>query len=333
MAIAATPLRFAQHVVERSPLSVALFFGFVGYVLCAALTASLPGGVFLGSRIYDLYFLSLMDGRLDLPPRLVAAEGHFTPDGRAYIYHGLAPLLTRAIAWPFVDLRTISMALPTIVLFIFIGSAFFLRALVDQIPKADVPAARYQWLVIILTLMVFVLSPGIMFVVNHAIFSEPISVQWAMLGIVFWAFSRVVFRGAPAIWAVPIVGLCAALSVHARPHTALVLYAATLSLMALALLAPRGSLGRGVAWRDLTFRNGAWRHDLKIWLPVLLTLIAMVGSGCLLLALNDLRSGSPFITHGSLGPGTALQYGHGFLGIEAPDDPRVQAWEEHGPIH
>ncbi|MEL6196962.1 MAG: hypothetical protein AAFT19_03860, partial [Pseudomonadota bacterium] len=47
----------------------------------------------------------------------------------------------------------------------------------------------------------------------------------------------------------------------------------------------------------------------------------------------DLRSGSPFITHGSLGPGTALQYGHGFLGIEAPDDPRVQAWEEHGPIH
>ena len=48
-----------------------------------------------GANIYDRYYLAMLEGRFDLPATVLRYEGHYAPDGTGYLYHGVAPLLTR----------------------------------------------------------------------------------------------------------------------------------------------------------------------------------------------------------------------------------------------
>jgi len=63
-----------------------------------------------GYEFYDQVWLALLDGRLDLPARVLRLEGHYTPDGTAYFYHGLAPLVTRALLDPFLQIGQVSLS-------------------------------------------------------------------------------------------------------------------------------------------------------------------------------------------------------------------------------
>ncbi|MEL6266120.1 MAG: hypothetical protein AAFR52_10825 [Pseudomonadota bacterium] len=240
---------------------------------------------FYGSQILDYQFLALVEGRLDVPARLIGGEGHLQPDGRAFAYNGFAPLVTRALAWPFVDLRTVSMAMPTIVLFAFIGSAFVLRAVAERLAALPVDPGRARGTVDLMGLIVFLLSPGLVLTANGALYSEPLAVAYAGLGILVWALARVVAGARPPLWVVPLVGAVGAVLVHARPGAAPGIYLAALAFMALALLP-------GAA-------HGGWRGGWRVWGPVMGTLAVMGLSGLALLGVNTLRSGSPFIVGGT----------------------------------
>lgn len=275
---------------------------------------------FFGYNLYETLWLRLAEeGRLDVPIRVIGAEGHYRPDGTAFAYNGMAPMVTRALAWPFVDLRTLSLGLPTVVAFGWLGSVFYLRAFAERLAALDAPPARRRTMLHLVAAMVFLIAPGPLLMANTALYTEGIAVAWAMGGIAFWALARVAAGARGALWAVPIVGAVAAVTVHARPHVAIVLYATTLALMALALWrARRAGGGRMPPWQTLR--------------PVVLTLALMGLAGGLILAANTIRAGSPLVLSGAPSPG-ALQYGSVFWQFEGQTEIRALTWTEMGTFN
>ena len=110
---------FSRHL----PLSLAI--ALCGAALYAGLllrSVALEPGAF-GADIYDQMWLALRAGELDLPARVLRMEGHYAPDGTAYSYHGVAPLLTRALLDPFVQMGTLSLAPLSIWIWAVLGTA------------------------------------------------------------------------------------------------------------------------------------------------------------------------------------------------------------------
>lgn len=261
-----------------------------------------------GTFVYNYYFLSLIEGRLDIPLRIITLEGHYDSSGRAFVYHGIGPLLTRAIAYPFVDLTKVSLAPVTIWFFSAAGSAMyhflFLRALSRFGPTSTRLRAYYG---AVLGVMVWFISPGIYLTVNESIYHEPIAMCYFAVGAFLVLFSGPAFYGKD--WKPILVPLAilAGIAVLTRPHVAIGLYAGV-ALLLIHVLRKNGRQG----------------------IPsVIVTLLVLLAFGVLQLIINELRFGEMFKMHGSL-QRDSLERGFSYFGVEDSSSLRAQAFREQG---
>jgi hypothetical protein len=275
------------------------------------LAERLTSGPFIGGYIYNYYFLSLMHGTLDIPAQIAGLEGFYDSDGRAFLYHGLGPLVTRALAYPFLDLTVVDLRPFTIWLFATIGSAcFYLTAVsvVASTTQEQSPDGRSVSLV--LWLMVWILAPGFVLASNGSFFHEPVAVAFAMSGIAvlcLWRLVQTEFTG--WVWLIALA-CAAAFAVHSRPHIAVGLYAAAV-------------IASGVI---------LWRLRSRALLPVAVAMLILLLSGLLYLQMNALKFGSIAQTSGTVTDAGAV-YGFRYWGWEPPDHPRFRSNETHGQFN
>ncbi|MGS4885951.1 hypothetical protein [Roseibium sp. MB-4] len=259
-------------------------------------------------NIYDEYYFALLDGHFDLPPRVVQFEGHYTADGTAYLYHGIAPLLTRYAfgwIWPF---AVFPMTGFSIWLWAVIGTftyqmAFFKIAEqhLGRMGETGPMLAR------LLGFAVWFASPGMIVVANGTFYHEPISVGYAATGVFVLCCVLVIQRKLNLSKAVLILATCAAISLHARPNIAIGLYAG--AMFAVTLLATAKIR-----------RNAA----------TIVAALSILGfGGTAYLGLNALKFGEATQSHSSFQSGS-VQYGFAYWGMERADGERAEAFEKYG---
>jgi hypothetical protein len=73
-------------------------------------------------KAYNHYFLSMLDGHLDVPVEAIGREGGYF-NSKAYMYYGMLPAFVRALVFPFVDLTQTSVSYFSVLLFTLIGHA------------------------------------------------------------------------------------------------------------------------------------------------------------------------------------------------------------------
>jgi len=278
------------------------------YLLFALRLFAEPGNVTFGTQVYDTYFLSLLDGRLDVPLRIIGLEGHYDLEGRAYVYHGLAPLLTRLIAWPLTDLRTAAFSYLSIWLFVVAGTALYhllLHRLVTTFGPTE-PARRRLW-ILWTGVAVWLCGPGLWLAANDSLFHEPIAAAYLCGAAFLYAVGRLVWSDAQVGDVLVAAALPAALAVHARPHLAIGLY-----------------LGCG-----LLMLHHLIRERPRRLVPLLLSVAILGASGGGLLLWNEVRFGDPTTMHGTF-EASELQYGFTYWGVDDPNGPRATAFRETG---
>ncbi|WP_171241301.1 hypothetical protein [Ruegeria sp. HKCCA5491] len=262
-----------------------------------------------GWQIYDAYYAAILDGRFDLPARVLRYEGHYTADGTGYLYHGVAPLLTRFAfgwAWPF---ETFPMNGFSIWFWAVVGTLGWQHVLVTLARTAGVSADR-RVLVLALCAALWVAGPGPALVINLSFYHEPIAVAFAMSGLFAAVWTRAARGVTPMSVAVVLLAVCAMVAVHARPNVAIGLYA-------------------GVV---LAIGHGLWRDRSAFLIPAIIAMGILAAGGFGYLGLNALRFGDALITHGSY-EGSRVVYGNVFWGIETKDSIRAAAFEEHGRLN
>ncbi|MEM1429351.1 MAG: hypothetical protein AAGG09_07830 [Pseudomonadota bacterium] len=277
----------------------------VGAALYAALLArsvALTPGAF-GVDIYDQMWLAFTQGQLDLPARVLRMEGHYTPDGTAYSYHGVAPLITRALFDPFVTMGTLTLAPISLWIWATLGTAFYHAALLTALgPEAGTARLR-----VTLALTLWFVGPGVILTANHAFYHEPIALAYAATGAFVLLWARAVRAGRLSTPTLVGMAALAALTVHARPHIAVGLYACT---------------GLALLW-------AVYRDRLRALPAVLAAGLLLGAGGASYLALNEARFGSATAVHGSF-DASDIQYGIAFWELEEPGNVRQQGFTEHG---
>ncbi len=271
---------------------------FYGFLLLQSVSMEMPA---FGYNFYDQVWLALLDGRLDLPARVLRLEGHYAPDGTGYFYHGLAPLVIRALLDPVMTIGQGSLAPISIWLWAVAGTAFYHAAFLQVVPDA-----RLRTRAALSTLLWFG-GPGVILAGNHAFYHEPIGLAYALGGAFVLIWVQALRAGRISGTALVSLALLAALCVHARPHLAVALYAGvTLA-------------GFHALWIGRTHLAG----------PVLLAVALLGAGGFGYLALNQARFGDMTATHGSFDK-SAIRYGTTFWGLEDEDALRPRAFIEHG---
>ncbi|MEM7668604.1 MAG: hypothetical protein AAF317_05550 [Pseudomonadota bacterium] len=289
---------------------ITLAIGLIGTILYAVLAFSLyrPGQPeFAGEFIYNHYWLALMEGRFDIPARIAALEGHYDAEGRAFVYNGLAPLIVRAAAMPFVDLARVSVAPVTVFLFTWAGTVLYHRSFARVVESAGLDRSMSAFYTVLIGLMIWITAPGSLLIVNSSVYHEPIAVAFfsAAVGVTLMV---AVAQGQRTPWSVLVpIALAAALCVHARPHVAIGLYAGVV-LLILIHLRREGFVGLG---------------------RIVLALGLMMGSGLLLIGWNYIRFEDLATMHGSFGQ-SALEYGFTYWGLEPQDSPRAITFQTEG---
>ena len=261
-----------------------------------------------GADIYNRYFLRLLEGRFDLPVRVLRYEGHYTPDGQGFLYHGIAPLLTRLATHWVVDLRQTSLAGPSIWFWAVVGTALWHVAMSQVLTSSFTgEAAVHSILQGIVGAAIWFGGPGLLLVSNHSLYQEPIAIAYAMGAGVGLLLTRIVFFAMAPGRVLIIMAVLAGITVHARPNVAVGLYVVVVGLAALCLI----------------------REPRRSWPTVSAAMLLLAAFGLLLLALNSVRFGEALAVHGSFDQGS-VQYGAVFWGWETADGPRAAAWTEHG---
>lgn len=293
---------------DRSLLLFCLLFGGGAYFYLAFF---LPSGVQseqFGKLVYNYYFLSLLEGRWDVPAQIIASEGHYDAAGRAFPYHGLAPVITRIFAAPFVDLTKISLSAWSIWLFVSIGALaytkMFLTALRLGLPAGENPNMAVSLLV---CLLIWVLSPSAMLIVNDSLFHEPIAAAYCFSACYLMIAVNIDLKAVPKLSTMILLSVFAGATVYARPNVAVGLYFATVLILAYLLWSHR-------------------RAALNITV-ISLAILFIFGAGLLLI--NYIRFDDPLRMHGSF-QRDALEHGVIFFGFEDVNSPRNLAFEEHG---
>lgn len=254
-----------------------------------------------GYEFYDQVWLALLEGRLDLPARVLRLEGHYTPDGTAYFYHGLAPLVTRALLDPFLQIGQVSLSPFSIWLWAVIGTTLYQMAFLRVLPQE---AMRLR---IALSVLVWFGGPGVLLAGNHAFYHEPIALAYALGGGFVLIWVAAIQTGRMSARALVGLALLAALCVHARPNLAAALFV---------------GVGFAALW-------ALWQARLRLALPVLLAALLLGAGGYSYMALNAARFGDSGVTHGSFEK-SDVRYGSVFWGIESETSIRALGFIEHG---
>ncbi len=261
-----------------------------------------------GWSLYDEAFLAIISGDLDLPARALRVEGHFSPDGTGYLYHGLSPLLTRFVLAPFVDVASTPIAPISIWFWAGLGSTFYHRAFFI--------AARSVWpnlghgegfWFLALGAAIWVGGPGLLLSSNLSVYQEPIAVAYALAGGVVWLWARSVVYDKPLREVLVAIAVFAAICVHARPHVALGLYFI-------------------VIFASISQIRCYWRRAIG---PVVLALSILGIGGASYLGYNALRFDDAAMTHGTF-EDSHVQHAVTFWEFESPNSDRASAFTEHG---
>lgn len=291
-------------------IALSVFVGTCFYVALTLFFTYLYGENHQGFRAYDYYFLSLLDGRLDLPLRVLFFEGHYTPDGTAYPYHGIAPVLTRVFAYPFIDLSQTTLSMVSVLLWSVTGTTFwhltFAQVATLGLARATRPMPG-RAIQVLLAAAVWLGTPGLLLAIAPIIHHEPISMAYALAAIYVWILVRVKFFGWESAATLVVLALLAGLSVHARPNIAVGLYVGVLIQSAVHVF---------------KFKRRAF--------PAVVGAMVVLGAfGSAYLGLNQYRFGNPVTVHGTFEP-SEIQYGTTYLGMEEQDSPRALALKENG---
>ncbi|WP_414828115.1 hypothetical protein [Alteromonas sp. H39] len=220
--------RYSQNALTGSARYVfPLFLAFLLVGLSTNWTFNLFAPQFLW-KAYNYYFLSIIDGHLDIPVEAIGREGGYF-DGKAYMYYGLLPALARVVLYPFVDLTQTPTSLFCIMLFTLIGLSVLQRELNRALLPADAPLFSQTGMVWgLVTTVSWVGSATFMISQGGTIYHEPYAASLCLFNI-FMAmlikdgfFQTNTHRSSPLIYAV-----LAALAIHTRMPMALALYFAT----------------------------------------------------------------------------------------------------------
>jgi hypothetical protein len=283
------------------------------YIAVARGVLAPPGTELFGRFIYNYYFLSLVEGRFDIPVRIVTLEGHYAPDGTAYTYHGIAPLLTRALAWPFVDLREVPLARASVCFFAVLGTAVYQVVLTRVALAATDPGALRRVAVIGIGIAIWIAAPGLLLAANGSLYNEPISIGYAVVAIWIALLAQVTFFARPLSGVLVPMALCVAVLLHARVHVAVGLGTGTL-VLGLLYLHQRGL---------------AALREARVWIAAGLVVLSGLG----FLGLNMARFGDPFQVSGSNDEiAQTVEYGFSYWSDLLPDTPAFDAFV-HGTFH
>lgn len=263
---------------------------------------------YFGTLIYDSYYNRILEGRLDLPLRIMVYEGHYLPDGTAFTYHGLAPLLLRfAAGWLLPTDGTVFPYLSA-PFWSALGSACYHFIFHHALSSADKNKQVPKLIYLMVGLLSWFATPGIFLAGNSSFYIEPIAVSYAMTGFFFLSIymfgnEKISYRSALIFCAFVV-----AINIHARPHIALAL-GLGLSVFCIYLLRVYGKRA--------------------IHIMVMAALIpGLSASGYLYV--NYLKFGDPLIMHGGFDEDSPVKYGTVFLGLEEFGSDKARGFEENG---
>lgn len=261
-----------------------------------------------GFLVYDFYYQRVLEGRFDLPLRMISVEGHYLADGTAFTYHGLAPLITRlSLGWLFPTDGTF-FPYASVVFWCTIGSASY-HIILHKLISTHLHGHRLLMTTQVCGgLLVWLASPGVILVANSSLYIEPIAVSYAATGVFFLATflnsrGEISYRAA-----ILLCSLCVAIALHARPHVAAGL-AVGLFIFGLRIYIDR---------------------SLRCLVTLLLGVALVASSAAGYLYVNHLKFGDPFEAHAGFSRDDRVQMGTVFLGDEDYESERAQGFEEFG---
>jgi hypothetical protein len=218
---------FKQQLAQR-PLLFTLIFSFfcslivVGLATRGSFDLFQPGILW---KAYNHYFLSLLDGRLDVPIFAIGREGNII-DGKAYMYFGLLPVLPRIFLNPFIDLTQVPVAYFSILFFTILGNLVLQYSLV----KHYVANHCHGNAVLLLLLSLIIWFGSATFIISQkaSFFHEPYAASLCLISIFIALMLRQnFFLGEYRKVSLVPFALLAGLCVHARMPSALALYLVT----------------------------------------------------------------------------------------------------------
>lgn len=272
-----------------------------GALLYAALAFGLilqPNYGYFGTDIYDAYYYRVLEGRFDLPARMLRYEGHYTTDATGFLYHFFAPLLTRVLLAPFVTLNQFPTAAFSIWIWATIGTALYHLIIIQILRKFADAMSGYHSILwgTLIGLGVWVSGPGLLLSANTALFHEPITIAYAAMACAVFLMVRCALFGMPLHRTIIPLAILAGILLQSRPHMAVGLFAGLWILGGLAL-----------------------RRDVRrSWAPVVAAALILVVFAAATLQLNAMRFGSMTQAHGQFAQDAntgGVQYGTVFWGI------------------
>lgn len=218
---------FKQHLAHRPLLFTLIFSLFCSIVVVGLATGGSfdlfqPGILW---KAYNYYFLSLLDGRLDVPIFAIGREANII-DGKAYMYYGLLPVLPRIFLHPFIDLTQVPVAYFSILFFTILGNLVLQYYLVKHYIANHCRGNAI--LLLLLSLIMWFGSATFIISQNASIFHEPYAAALCCASIFIALMLRQNFFTGEyqKVGLVPFA-LLAGLCVHARMPIALALYLVT----------------------------------------------------------------------------------------------------------
>lgn len=218
---------FKQHLAQR-PLLFTLIFSFfcslivVGLATRGSFDLFQPGILW---KAYNHYFISLLDGRLDVPIFAIGGEGNII-DGKAYMYFGLLPVLPRIFLNPFIDLTQVPVGYFSILFFTVLGNLVLQYSLI----KHYIANRCHGNAVLLLLLSLIIWFGSATFIISQkaSFFHEPYAASLCLISIFIALMLRQnFFLGEYRKVSLVPFALLAGLCVHARMPSALALYLVT----------------------------------------------------------------------------------------------------------
>jgi hypothetical protein len=196
-------------------------------------------------KAYNHYFLSMLDGRLDVPVEAIGNEGGYF-NSKAYMYYGLLPVLVRGLLYPFVDLTQTPVSYFSVLFFTLIGHVALQVSLISVYLKnksADKPQLSY-WMLIALSCVLWFGSASFMISQSATLYHEPYAVSLCLVNIYLALLLKDGFflEHKQSISLIP-YALLAGLCIHGRMPTALTLSLVTGFLILLQAIRIRKNAG------------------------------------------------------------------------------------------
>jgi len=234
---------------------------------------------------YNYYFLSIINGHLDVPLEIIGAEGVAYKD-KVYMYYGILPAIARLFVYPLVNLEEVSVSRLCILGFNLVGVSSMQWVLLRQY-KALKPESNRLILLITVSVALWFGSAHFSNVQNGSLYQEPYAASLSLIAIYLSIFTNdIIFHKKNFVFRLKTYAAIAGLTLFARPNIAVFLYLQTGLMIVFAV------------YQDILQRK-VRRDDFKIVLKRfvsigLLPITILLVAGCILLTINYLRFEDPF---------------------------------------